>query len=337
MYWKLIREGALWVIERYRLRRAPADTDGTLLRNLRASNSSQGGGSIPAFSHAAEEGASPNSSRGSGGILASSHTAEEGAIRYIRKAYRYLASNPIALPGVPEGDNSTSSRIRRRLKGFWQNLENIWTNLVQTLLGFIFSGTIFILIAAAATAVIHLELDNAALLASPTCGLWLGPEGGSWPNTGLYALSKTEEQTALYYRNCYEADSPQECSLFLDKKLYWKMTDNDECPFQGDVCLLGNNSALTFDTGYVDTKQLGLNLPQARRPYFRRRTSCAPVATIGYIESKVRGLYTHTRYFYGPDTAGHEHTWNEIQVDWDHSFGANTYQVVGRSEGQLGY
>ena len=240
-YWKLIREGALWVIEQYRLRRARAATDGWL-------GDSDFDWDDGVLLHEWE--AWPNSSRGGGSILASSRSAEDGAIRYIRQAWQDLASSPIALPGVPERGDSTSSRIRRRLRGFWQNLKNIWTNLIQTLLGIIFSGTIFIAIAAAATAVIHLELDNTALLASPTCGLWLGARGASRPNPGLFAFSKTEERTALYYRNCYEADSsPQECSLFLDKKLHLEVTDNDECPFRGDVCLLGNNSALTFDTG----------------------------------------------------------------------------------------
>jgi hypothetical protein len=323
-YWKLIKRVVIGIIEKGRIRRARAAVE----EHYHDSASDWGDGVLL---HELES--QLGRIRNDDSILATVNTAEEGVIRYLRQGWRDLMSNPISLPEDRARDKAIIDWFKAWVTRFWQNLQNVRGNLILTALGIIFCSAVFIAIAAAGTAVAQIELDNTALSDSPTCGLWLNMHDNK---SNEFEWSKAEYQSAVYYRNCYEAEfSLQECILFPDKALVWKRIDNDECPFLGNVCLLGKQSALTFDTGYADSKALGLNAPRSRRPYFRRRISCAPVITDGYIQSTHNEIFTSTRFYYGPDIFGREYTWMGFQMNQSYPLLSPAYLVDERSESRI--
>jgi hypothetical protein len=117
------------------------------------------------------------------------------------------------------------------------------------------------------TIVSYLQSDNMALAVSPTCGNWMSP---GITKEMLFAWAQSEEDAAGYYQNCYEADpSVQECNIYANNGPLSNRTDDDDCQFQGDVCLLGPHSAITLDTGYIDANTLGIN--SQKNPSFSKK------------------------------------------------------------------
>lgn len=50
------------------------------------------------------------------------------------------------------------------------------------------------------------------------------------------------------------------------------------CPFDLDMCLLGPNGSISFDTGLLDSHHhLGINAPKSERIQYRRKTTCTPL------------------------------------------------------------
>jgi hypothetical protein len=170
----------------------------------------------------------------------------------------------------------TSNRtFRQRLGDFWQNIVNNRDELWNISFWLTFSASIFIGLSIGATTVSYLQSDNMALSTSPNCGEWVS---AGLTKQMLYAWNQGEEQAASYYRSCYEADPTiQQCNIYANNDPLSNVTNNDDCPFQGNVCLLGPQSAVTFDTGYLDVNTLGIN--SRNRPFYRRKTTCAPLAT----------------------------------------------------------
>jgi hypothetical protein len=233
-------------------------------------------------------------------IVAKSPAAEEGFLELLRLALKLVTKRYIAL--APNNQPHHISRVRQvkvNMLEFCQNLRNIRPNLTQTTLGLVFSALIFIVIVAAGTAVAYIELDNLALVSSPNCGLWMHPK---YQDFTVYSHGKAGEMVSMYYKTCYENDlSLQDCNLFSHQSLFTTMTDNEDCPFRGDVCLLGKNSAVSLDTGLIDSKYLGINSPH--RPFFRRRNICAPLVIDGYSNTENdSNLTTFTSFYYGPRT-----------------------------------
>jgi hypothetical protein len=128
----------------------------------------------------------------------------------------------------------------------------------------------------------------------------------------VFAWARSEEDAASYYRNCYEADpSVRECNIYANNGPLSNRTDDDDCPFQGDVCLLGPHSAITLDTGYTDVNTLGIN--SRNRPFFRRKTTCSPLVTDGYvnIQDNYSGILIEAQFYYGP---GKVFNWTHTQA-----------------------
>ena len=69
------------------------------------------------------------------------------------------------------------------------------------------------------------------------------------------------------------------CNDFYDQSIGFTESSNDTYPFSGNVRGQGRYTALTFDTGYVYAKNIGLNAAQSF--YFGRRTTCAPLMPDG--------------------------------------------------------
>jgi hypothetical protein len=261
-------------------------------------------------------------------IVAKSHAAEEGMVELLKLAFQLLTGQPIALAADVETDISRIGRAKIRFLAFCQNLRTVKKEIIQTAIALVFSATFFIALAAAATAVAYLESNNLALVSSPNCGVWMHPT-----NQHLTAAAQgaTEEMIWIHYRTCYENDpSLRSCNLFSYTPLLTTMTDNDECPFHGDVCLLGNKSAVTLDTGFLDSKFLGINSPQ--RPFFRRRSTCAPVVVDGY--STVQNwfnLSTLTTFYYGSRSSQDNSTTRQLRSIFANLLGSPGYSVITRS------
>lgn len=83
-------------------------------------------------------------------------------------------------------------------------------------------------------------------------------------------------QASRYAQKCYDAPLGSDgCNDFYNQSIGFIERSNDACPFSGNVCAQGRYSALTFDTGYVHAKTIGLNVAQMF--YLRRSTTCAPL------------------------------------------------------------
>lgn len=148
----------------------------------------------------------------------------------------------------------------------------------------------------------------------------------------VYAWNMAEEQAASYYRGCYEADpSVQLCNIYANNDPLSQRTDNTDCPFLGDVCLLGPKSAVTFDTGYLDVNTLGINA--RNRPFYRRRTTCAPVVTDGYVEfqDNYSGFLIQAQFYYGTRDRGP--TYAQSRIFSLPGTSSPTYQVAVKVSG----
>jgi hypothetical protein len=157
-------------------------------------------------------------------------------------------------------------------------------------------AAIFLAIAGAGIAVGFLILDNKALSTSQDCGMWV-LDGINNTANPMAAIMDTVES---YYKSCYENDpSTQWCGLFVDEDLHVNVTEGVECPFVGAVCALRENPAISLDTGYIDSKILGIN--SRHRPFFRRRSICAPLVTDGYytLEFNSTTSFYSIKFYYG--------------------------------------
>jgi hypothetical protein len=252
-------------------------------------------------------------------------TAPESAIWAILcEIWRVLKESGIRLSG-----GTAREPYSKILKRSWRNILNNIKYVIPLSLWLLFAASIFMGLAIGGTAVSYLQSDSLALTTSPTCGFWVIPEN---TRRMVYAWSQAEEQAANYYRDCYEAaPSIQQCNIFAHNEQLSNTTDNDDCPFLGNVCLLGPNSAVTFDTGYVDSNTLGIN--SVRRPYYRRKTTCAPLVTEGYVDvwDHYSGFLIQAQFYYGPDNTSL--TYNQSRIFFLPGASSPTYEVVAKKAG----
>jgi hypothetical protein len=200
------------------------------------------------------------------------------------------------------GGGGSEASPRQRLLDFWQNIRNNLGELGSLGIWLLFSVSAFLGLSIGPTFVSYLQSDSLALSASPTCGRW--QSNGSTRDM-IFAWNQAEEQAASYYRSCYEASpSIKECNLYADNGILSQKTDHDDCPFLGDVCLLGPKSAVTFDSGYLDARTLGVNT--RRRLFYRRKNTCAPLVTDGYvdIQDNYMGFLIQAQFYYNSREQG---------------------------------
>jgi hypothetical protein len=136
-----------------------------------------------------------------------------------------------------------------------------------------------------------------ALSRSPYCGVLspsylesLGTVGSSIVNRrNLDLQAKSQDDTQLsqeYVQTCYDATNPSSsCSSYPKRRLSWTTKRNVACPFDSAVCH-PSVSAVSFDTGYIDSSDdLGLNAQDRDRISYRRLTTCIPLNDQVYITS----------------------------------------------------
>jgi hypothetical protein len=145
--------------------------------------------------------------------------------------------------------------------------------------------------------------DSIALSKSPECKLLVANMTSA--TTETYAkwykyLLDLETESAEYAKRCYPATArAEECSYFYNQSIHFSVKHNDSCPFKGDLCLNGPNSAFTVTTGKVWPRTIGIN---TRLNYsFERTTTCAPLRMDEdrYIQRYWDGSKDRYRYLYG--------------------------------------
>jgi hypothetical protein len=156
------------------------------------------------------------------------------------------------------------------------------------------------------------------------CGVWRlnstkAGEGAAALNDILYMREK-EARAGEYARNCYgDANALQSlrCDFFYNQKIKYEAAPSWDCSFAEEVCLPRQRSTITFDTGYVDINQIGIN---SKHPYkFRRRTNCSALSVEDqFVRPETKDGATTYYYEYGTKgssnftykTTGNPHEWH---------------------------
>ncbi|KAH7416802.1 hypothetical protein BKA64DRAFT_277695 [Cadophora sp. MPI-SDFR-AT-0126] len=152
---------------------------------------------------------------------------------------------------------------------------------------------------------VGIATDTTALSSSPKCGIYLyEPESKNMLGGSLEFEHRAEAQAAAYAADCY-GSSPliDDCNRFFNQSIDYSAERKARCPFRGDVCDAGRDSAFKLSTGLVSGAVLGIN---ARNPFFfSRTTTCSPLVTgddyVG-IGISNRGE-KQWEYWYGPSVA----------------------------------
>jgi hypothetical protein len=118
------------------------------------------------------------------------------------------------------------------------------------------------------------------LVQSPHCGMLDGSGNGSWESY----LSSTAAAAKAYAPDCYQPGSlPAQCNAFLRPNIPFK-AQVVQCPFEDKICA---SSAISLDSGLIDINDaFGLNLEEADRIKYRRKTVCTILSLDGYTRTR---------------------------------------------------
>ena len=94
----------------------------------------------------------------------------------------------------------------------------------------------------------------------------------------LHYERQAEAQAGEYAAKCYGLNSvDSDCNRFVSQNITYSKAQSASCPFDGNVCDIGENGAFSLSTGLQSGLLLGVN---AANPYFFGRTvTCAPLLT----------------------------------------------------------
>ena len=193
-----------------------------------------------------------------------SHSEIGAALKLIGNVWQTLKLRHIELP--------TESATRQQPELIW--ISKIWKNFLQQpaeialslLLSAIFIG---FFVAQSSGSVLSAKIisDGAALSTSPRCRY-------SSVTADDARFGGYNDYSERCYRSPLGADG---CTLFYNQSISYTEQASDKCPFSnssGNRCTEGIHAPITFDTGFVDAKCLGINA--AKRHKFRRQTTCTP-------------------------------------------------------------
>lgn len=155
------------------------------------------------------------------------------------------------------------------------------------------------------------SMGTDVLISSQNCGYLYWEHGISTAdeNSLLDYTNRQKVETSAYAQSCYEGRATiLKCATFAQERVQAKVSRNTSCPFDPEICLLGNEN-LSIDTGYIDShNDLGLNTPPKDRFRYRRVMACAPLRTEGYSEvvNKTIGScdFPFMNFIYGPQGEG---------------------------------
>ncbi|KIW16617.1 hypothetical protein PV08_03805 [Exophiala spinifera] len=186
-----------------------------------------------------------------------------------------------------------------------------------------------ILVGFSAAGILTGEITKSAskhmLVQSNICGTWQATgDATSYATTTVYTQKNINDtlSAANYVANCYgdTLNSSFACTNFPRQSLPYVLQHNASCPFDDSFCIDGPTSAVSFDTGLLDSHlHLGINAPPKHRIQYRRRTVCSPLAFgdrfcraendtlsgLGAVDEFVRcytGPTVYTNYTFSVDT-----------------------------------
>ncbi|KAF1969458.1 hypothetical protein BU23DRAFT_601556 [Bimuria novae-zelandiae CBS 107.79] len=121
------------------------------------------------------------------------------------------------------------------------------------------------------------------LIRSANCGNWTIDDTRLVYGFTTKTLNDTIS-AASYARACYggPSDAP-ECIRYKVKCLPYTINETDQCPFDEQMCFKGLPT-FSLDTGNLSSHDhLGINTQPNDRIVYRRKTSCAPILTEGFV------------------------------------------------------
>jgi hypothetical protein len=144
---------------------------------------------------------------------------------------------------------------------------------------------------------------RAALSSSTQCGIWAFDDGAGDEAASRADLRgyQKEARAGEYARSCYDSSNATDsmlCDFFYYPSIAFTSKSLDKCPFESyDVCLDGLYSAVTFDSGFVDASQIGVNFETTHK--FRRKTTCSPLnMNYSYVRNETSHDTNDVTYYY---------------------------------------
>ena len=249
-------------------------------------------------------------------IVREQTTPDSKGWHQILDALKRIFAGPPQLPGA--GQLNPSSKVARsplsRLYWWelWEHME-IKSNLPQLIGGLLYLLA-YLGVLACGVLTAQLATDSTAISASPDCGLYL-PDSSLDAETAIrisrpYEFDAQLESAALA-QSCYKTPAATDnCNFFTHRSIDFSVQRNAPCPFEDGLCHGGPKSAISFSTGPINARVIGINAPKTYE--FRRNSNCSPLnMNETFIrQSKDDGGRVH-HYYYGSATplAGPETDW----------------------------
>ncbi|KAK5091235.1 hypothetical protein LTR05_001416 [Lithohypha guttulata] len=130
------------------------------------------------------------------------------------------------------------------------------------------------------------------LIIGETCGYWAANDNTNVESVQAFARYVANESlaAAAYARSCYGGSfDVLSCSKFLEPSLPLTANANAACPFTGDICSSGKNSAYELTSRVDSLYDLGINSPHGNRLQIERVSTCAPINQKGFVKSVAGG------------------------------------------------
>jgi hypothetical protein len=134
----------------------------------------------------------------------------------------------------------------------------------------------FILVIVLGSLTALLTGDSVGLARSSDCGYYLPGNIEETPAV-IAAQTRLQVDAASYAQTCYDGrgNAITGCNLFAQQAIPYTSTEEVDCPFGGEMCLLGSKGAIKFSTGPVPAQALGFNTGKYLE--FQRSTTFAPL------------------------------------------------------------
>lgn len=177
----------------------------------------------------------------------------------------------------------------------------------------------------------RLSSDTAALWKSDRCGVWKfdADRAGEGAATRADVRDRGREARAgTYAKRCYDQPAgggddsslpPMGCGFFCQPAIAFTNSTSYACPFGEPNICAPESPSITFDTGLVDARQIGVNDGSPYR--FRRTATCAPLNTgEPFVRSEVEKGTKTFYYHYGELADGARrtnHTFSSVGNPFD--------------------
>lgn len=162
--------------------------------------------------------------------------------------------------------------------------------------------------------------ESLVLGRGPTCGDWNGStaqEDHKIYHMRLQNSIQGWENSAEYARACYSSDliedqEPSNCPQRFRSGKPWSNRTDETCPFAEGLCKGGQ--VFSVDTGRLDsTLDFGINSLEEDRVVYRRKLTCSPLETEGFIEGPILAPANQS-------ITGSPELWQNVSL-WNYNYG----------------